>query len=128
MLRDAFFAAMPRLLRPDSVLDCGKPNTWLVIMGERRNVGCPKGDAAPDAHTQRRLFAASGGYCQNPACAREGKVGGSHSRFPRPPRVRISQQAVLFFEQAFRQHSAVEDVRCVYDRLYRVHRRRGLAV
>lgn len=34
-------------------------------------MGCPRGDAAPDAHTQRRLFAASGGYCQNPACARE---------------------------------------------------------
>ena len=32
-----------------------------------------------------------------------------------------------FFEQAFRQHSAVEDVTRVYDRLYRVHRRRGLA-
>jgi hypothetical protein len=33
----------------------------------------------------------------------------------------------FFFEQAFRQHSAVEDVTRVYDRLYRVHRRRGLA-
>jgi hypothetical protein len=33
----------------------------------------------------------------------------------------------IFFEQAFRQHSAVEDVTRAYDRLYRVHRRRGLA-
>ena len=32
----------------------------------------------------------------------------------------------IFFEQAFRQHSAVEDVTRAYDRLYRVHRRRGL--
>jgi hypothetical protein len=98
MLRDAFFAAMPPLHRPVSVYDCGKPNTCLVIIGERRNVGCPRGDEAPDAHTLRKLFAASGGYCENLACAREGNVGGSHSRFPR-----------------------------VYDRLYRVHRRRELA-
>jgi hypothetical protein len=40
-------------------------------MGERRQVGCPRGRASPDQHTQRKLFAASGGYCQNPACSRE---------------------------------------------------------
>ncbi len=32
---------------------------------------CPRGAASPDAHTQRRLFASSAGYCQNPACANE---------------------------------------------------------
>ena len=31
-------------------------------------LSCPRGAAAPDAHTQRRLFAASAGYCQNPGC------------------------------------------------------------
>jgi hypothetical protein len=31
----------------------------------------PRGAASPNAHTQRRLFAASGGYCQNPECANE---------------------------------------------------------
>lgn len=30
---------------------------------------CSRGAASPDAHTQRRLFAASAGYCQNPGCA-----------------------------------------------------------
>jgi hypothetical protein len=34
-------------------------------------VTCSRGAAAPDAHTQRRLFAASAGYCQNPKCAQE---------------------------------------------------------
>lgn len=34
-------------------------------------MACPRGAAHPDAHTQRRLFASSGGYCQNPACERE---------------------------------------------------------
>lgn len=37
----------------------------------RLELACPRGAAAPDTHTQRRLFAASGGYCQNPNCARE---------------------------------------------------------
>ena len=32
---------------------------------------CSRGAAAPDAHTQRRLFAASAGYCQNPGCSNE---------------------------------------------------------
>lgn len=32
-------------------------------------MACPRGAAAPDAHTQKRLFAASGGYCQNPHCS-----------------------------------------------------------
>jgi len=31
-------------------------------------MACSRGAASPDAHTQRRLFAASAGYCQNPAC------------------------------------------------------------
>jgi hypothetical protein len=34
-------------------------------------VACSRGLASPNLHTQRRLFAASGGYCQNPACSRE---------------------------------------------------------
>jgi len=33
-------------------------------------VSCPRGKAAPDEHTKLRLFAASGGYCQNPDCER----------------------------------------------------------
>lgn len=32
---------------------------------------CPRGAASPDKHTQRRLFAASAGYCQNPGCVNE---------------------------------------------------------
>lgn len=32
---------------------------------------CSRGAAAPDAHTQKRLFAASAGFCQNPACSLE---------------------------------------------------------
>lgn len=31
-------------------------------------MSCPRGNAAPDANTKLRLFAASGGYCQNPGC------------------------------------------------------------
>jgi hypothetical protein len=34
-------------------------------------LACPRGAASPDTHTQRRLFAASAGYCQNPSCERE---------------------------------------------------------
>lgn len=34
-------------------------------------MACSRGAASPDAHTQRRLFAASGGYCQNPKCSNE---------------------------------------------------------
>jgi hypothetical protein len=34
-------------------------------------MACSRGAASPDAHTQRRLFAASAGYCQNPACSNE---------------------------------------------------------
>lgn len=33
-------------------------------------MSCPRGDASPDQHTKLRLFAASGGYCQNPGCER----------------------------------------------------------
>jgi len=32
---------------------------------------CSRGAASPNAHTQRRLFAASAGYCQNPNCSNE---------------------------------------------------------
>ena len=32
---------------------------------------CSRGAASPNAHTQRRLFAASAGYCQNPGCSKE---------------------------------------------------------
>ena len=31
-------------------------------------MACSRGAASPNAHTQRQLFAASAGYCQNPAC------------------------------------------------------------
>lgn len=34
-------------------------------------MACSRGAASPDAHTQRRLFAASAGYCQNPGCPNE---------------------------------------------------------
>lgn len=34
-------------------------------------MACSRGAASPDAHTQRRLFAASAGYCQNPKCSNE---------------------------------------------------------
>lgn len=34
-------------------------------------MACSRGAASPDAHTQRRLFAASAGYCQNPECVNE---------------------------------------------------------
>lgn len=34
-------------------------------------MACVRGAASPDTHTQRRLFAASAGYCQNPGCANE---------------------------------------------------------
>ncbi|MGF6486531.1 hypothetical protein [Pseudomonas frederiksbergensis] len=32
-------------------------------------MACSRGAAAPTAHTQKRLFAASAGFCQNPSCA-----------------------------------------------------------
>ena len=31
-------------------------------------MACPNGKATPDSHTKLRLFANSGGYCQNPNC------------------------------------------------------------
>jgi hypothetical protein len=34
-------------------------------------MACSRGAASPDAQTQRRLFAASAGYCQNPGCSNE---------------------------------------------------------
>jgi hypothetical protein len=34
-------------------------------------MACSRGATSPDTHTQRRLFAASAGYCQNPGCANE---------------------------------------------------------
>lgn len=34
-------------------------------------MSCSRGAAAPNPHTQRKLFSASAGYCQNPACYRE---------------------------------------------------------
>ena len=34
-------------------------------------MACSRGTASPDAHAQRRLFAASAGYCQNPGCAND---------------------------------------------------------
>lgn len=34
-------------------------------------MSCARGAASPNAHTQRRLFAASAGYCQNPSCSKE---------------------------------------------------------
>jgi len=40
-------------------------------MGKEIEMACSRGAASPDAHTQRRLFAASAGYCQNPSCLKE---------------------------------------------------------
>lgn len=34
-------------------------------------MACSRGAASPNVHTQRRLFAASAGYCQNPGCSNE---------------------------------------------------------
>ena len=34
-------------------------------------MACSRGAASPDTHTQRRLFAASAGFCQNPGCSNE---------------------------------------------------------
>jgi len=34
-------------------------------------MACSRGAASPDASTQRRLFAASAGYCQNPGCSND---------------------------------------------------------
>ena len=34
-------------------------------------MSCPRGKASPRAHTKLRLFADSGGYCQNPNCLRK---------------------------------------------------------
>lgn len=34
-------------------------------------MACSRGAATPTAHTQRRLFAASAGFCQNPSCSNE---------------------------------------------------------
>lgn len=38
-------------------------------------MACSRGAASPGAQTQRRLFAASAGYCQNPGCSNELFVG-----------------------------------------------------
>jgi hypothetical protein len=40
-------------------------------MQKDTNMACSRGAASPDSHTQRRLFAASAGYCQNPGCSNE---------------------------------------------------------
>jgi len=34
-------------------------------------MSCPRGKASPNAHTKLRLFADSGGYCQNPNCLKK---------------------------------------------------------
>ena len=36
---------------------------------------CPRGAASPDSQTQKRLFASSAGFCQNPSCSSELFVG-----------------------------------------------------
>jgi hypothetical protein len=33
-----------------------------------KRMACPRGAASPDSNTQKRLFADSGGHCQNPSC------------------------------------------------------------
>lgn len=53
-------------------------------------MACPRGAASPSAHTQRKLFAASGGYCQNPGCARELFID-----FPEKP-IHIAEMAHVF--------------------------------
>ncbi|NQU06109.1 MAG: hypothetical protein HQ568_08455 [Calditrichaeota bacterium] len=64
-------------------------------------MSCPRGKASPDAHTKLRLFADSGGYCQNPSCleklfidtgdnnihiAEMAHVFSASDRGPRPPK------------------------------------------
>jgi hypothetical protein len=46
--------------------------SWLVVAPRRSgpSVGCNRGAAAPNTHTRLRLFADSGGYCQDPTCHR----------------------------------------------------------
>jgi hypothetical protein len=126
MLRDALFAAMPPLLRPDSVLDCGKPNTWLVIIGERRNVGCPKGDAAPDAQTQRKPFAVSDGYARTrPARARATLAGLIRTSRVVPVSGYRNKQFI------FSSKPSASTVRSRTSRAFTtgcIHRRRGLVV
>jgi hypothetical protein len=85
-----------------------------------------RGCSAGCAHEKKALRGV-GGYCQNPACAREATLGISFALPASSPCPDIATSSSIFFEQAFRQHSAVEDVTRIYDRLYRVHRRRGLA-
>jgi hypothetical protein len=53
-------------------------------------VTCARGAASPNAHTQRMLFAASGGYCQNPECSRELFID-----FPKK-RIHIAEMAHVF--------------------------------
>jgi hypothetical protein len=50
-------------------------------------MSCPRGHASPDKHTKLWLFAASGGYCQHPACNRE--LTGSR-------RIHIAEMAHVF--------------------------------
>jgi hypothetical protein len=44
-------------------------------------LACSRGAASPDLHTQRMLFAASAGFCQNPACLRELFIDYPEKRF-----------------------------------------------
>ena len=53
-------------------------------------MACPRGAASPNAHTKRRLFAASAGYCQNPSCSNELFVDTAHKP------IHIAEMAHIF--------------------------------
>ena len=120
-------AAMPPLLRPDSVLDGGKPNAWFVIIREPRKVGSKKG-------MQRRMRTRKDGSSRRRAVI--ARTRAEHARATlgdliRASRVvpgRVARKKTAYCDIRIRQHSAVEDVAPVCDRLYCVHCRHGLAV
>jgi hypothetical protein len=51
------------------------------IFVRNTTMACPRGAASPDAHTERRLFAASAGYCQSPSCSTELFIDASGKSF-----------------------------------------------
>src|ERR1700687_1051764 len=53
-------------------------------------MACSRGAASPNAHTERRLFAASSGYCQNPDCSRELFID-----YPQKP-IHVAEMAHVF--------------------------------
>lgn len=48
----------------------GNYNVFVDQISSKGVMSCSRGAASPNSHTAKRLFAASAGYCQNPACHR----------------------------------------------------------